>query len=294
MFGILKPEYLYRPSQLLRRLTQGRLAGNVRVRLPWGKTIQVSADDNVGQQIATLGLYDLVVSETLWRLAEEGETAIDVGANIGYTSFVLAERLKNGKLICFEPHPQVFQKLSDNIRALTEQGSKTEFDLHQQALGPQSDELPLYVPKHFETHGGESSLAAPSHIEYDSNPIMVPVVTLDSQIQGQEIGVMKMDVEGFELDVLRGSTDSFDKKKIRDCVFEEHQPYPTPVAQWFESKGYQVYRMDRVLARPVLLPPDSPIPRTKWTPTNYLATIDPARVVSRFQESGWSCLKNRR
>ena len=292
MLGFLKPEYLYRPSQLWKRLTHGKWRGNVRVRLPWGKEILVSADDNVGQQIATLGLYDLVVTETLWRLCDEGETAIDVGANIGYTTFVIAQRLDMGSILCFEPHPFVFEKLSANVESLKKQGSQVRFTLHQQALGSVAGELPLYVPKDFQSHGGESTLATPNHIEFNSKPVVVPVVTLDSLVGSQEIGVMKMDVEGFELEVLHGAEETFRNRRVRDCVFEEHNLYPTPVTKWFESKGYQIFRMDRRLTRPILLPPNSTIPRTTWTPTNYLATINPERAKQRFVSPNWLCLRN--
>lgn len=294
MLGFLKPEYLYRPSQLWKRLSHGKWSGNVPVRLPWGKEILVSAEDNIGRQIATLGLYDLVVTETLWRLCDKGETAIDVGANIGYTSFVMAERITNGRLICFEPHPVVFEKLCANIASLQKQGSSSKFDLHQTALGPVAGELPLFVPKDFHFHGGDSTLATPSNIEFDKQTVLVPVATLDSVVLDQQIGVMKMDVEGFELEVLRGGEETFRRRRVRDCVFEEHGQYPTPVTKWFEAIGYQVYRMDRRLSRPLLLQPDSPIPRTAWTPNNYLATIDPDRAKKQFHCANWLCLRNAR
>lgn len=290
--SLLKPEYLFRPRQLAKRLLQGKQSGFKEVELPWGTQIRVSAEDNVGGQIATLGLYDLVITETLWRLCEKGETAVDVGANIGYTALVMAQRIGNVELTCFEPHPTLFQELSHNIQSLQSRGSETQFRLISKALGPIAGELPLFVPKDFNYHRGESSLAVPSHLECDEESIMVPVVTLESQFSNtSKIGVMKMDVEGFELEVLRGAESVFASHRVRDCVFEEHNTYPTPVSDWFEKHGYQIFRLDRSFFRPLLLPPDSPIPRTNWTATNYLATINPKRCEERFAANGWQCLR---
>ena len=289
--SIFKPEYLYRPRQLLTRFARRNSRGFVSVRLPWGKEIRVSADDNVGSQIVKLGLYDLAVTEALWRLCEPGELALDVGANIGYTTFVMAERLQTGKIVAYEPHPIIFKELTNNVESLVRQGCQTTIETVPKALGPSVCQLPLFVPKDFQYHRGESSLAAPSHLECNDEPHLVDVDTLDSQMAGRaSIGVMKIDVEGFELDVLSGALKLFDEKRVRDCVFEEHRPFPTPVTEWLRSRGYTVFRIDRQFAGPRLLPPDSAIPRNHWTATNFLATSDPLRAQQIFASRGWRCL----
>ncbi len=292
--SFFKPEYIYRPRQLLTRFARRNIHGFLKVRLPWGKEIRVSADDNVGSQIAKLGLYDLAVTEALWRLCEPGELALDVGANIGYTMFVMAERLRTGKIIAYEPHPIIFQELVSNVESLASQGCQTHIEAVPKALGPSVCQLPLFVPRDFKYHRGESSLAAPSHLECTDEPHLVDVDTLDAQMVGQSsIGVMKIDVEGFELDVLSGAIQLFTEKRVRDCVFEEHRPFPTPVTDWLQSRGYALFRIDRQFAGPRLLPPNSAIPRNHWTATNFLATNEPARAQQIFAAKGWRCLRGR-
>lgn len=292
--SIFKPEYLYRPQQLWTRFARRNTRGFFSVQLPWGKEIRVSADDNVGSQIVKLGLYDLAVSEALWRLCEPGESALDVGANIGYTTFVMAERIRTGRIFAFEPHPIIFQELANNIESLVSQGCETQIETIPKALGPSVCQLPLFVPKDFKYHRGESSLAAPSHLECDQQPHLVDVDTLDAQMADRgAIGVMKIDVEGFELDVLLGASQLFGEKRIRDCVFEEHRSFPTPVTDWFQARGYALFRIDRQFSGPRLLPPDSTIPRNYWTATNFLATSDPLRAQHVFSKRGWRCLGSR-
>jgi FkbM family methyltransferase len=292
--GLFKPEYLYRPSQLARRIFRSKPSGFATVRLPWGSGITVSTDDNVGSQIATLGLYDLVVTETLWRLCEAGEAALDIGANIGYTAFVISHRLGTGTLDCYEPHPVIFEELKKNIDSLRLSNCKATVNIHRLGLGPQVGELPLFIPEDFRYHRGESSLAMPSHLKCDQQTVSVPVDTLDRQVASKgDIGVVKMDVEGFEIEVLRGAETTFSKKQVRDCVFEEHNSYPTPVTTWFESHGYQVFRLDRSFSGVRLLDPGSSLPRTRWTASNFVATSDAVRLKKLLAPSGWNCLRNR-
>jgi len=52
----------------------------------------IDPQEALGNNIASQGLYELGVTETLWRLTESGDLAIDAGANIGYTASILGVR----------------------------------------------------------------------------------------------------------------------------------------------------------------------------------------------------------
>src|SRR5437867_12983823 len=108
--GWAKPEYLLQPRRLLRRLTGQWLETEFAdVCLPWGLPIRVPATNALGRALRRFGLYDLAVSETLWRLTDPGETVADVGANVGYTAAVGAGRLRGtGTVFSCEAHPTAF------------------------------------------------------------------------------------------------------------------------------------------------------------------------------------------
>src|SRR5262245_30886013 len=100
MFNLLtnlrKPEYLFRPRQIGRRLLRGwrRPRGDFEVvSLPWGLPLHVSVHDGIGQQLRMMGVFELAVSEVLWRLTEPGDLALDIGSNIGYMTSLLATRV---------------------------------------------------------------------------------------------------------------------------------------------------------------------------------------------------------
>ena len=127
-----KPEYLLRPAQIVRRLVRS-LSGHgamEKVVLPWGLSIRVSPNEVIGASIWKSGLFELGVSECLWRLLDAGETALDVGANIGYMTCLLARRAGvGGKVIALEPHPQIFTELDDNVAGWTSNPEVAEIRL---------------------------------------------------------------------------------------------------------------------------------------------------------------------
>src|SRR5947209_8761809 len=119
---INKPYYLFRPSQLLRRLIrllrQRRAVGEwEQAILPWGHRIRYRPAEMIGSSIARTGLYDLCVSETLYRLVGPADLAVDAGANIGHMTSLMADRVGlAGKVIAIEPHPELFAELENNVR----------------------------------------------------------------------------------------------------------------------------------------------------------------------------------
>src|ERR1700751_1727563 len=118
--GVLKPEYLFRPNQIPRKLwleSLGRRREMKKVPLPWGLEIEVNTGESLGWSVYTRSLFETAVTETLWRLARAGDLIVDGGANIGYMSSLLAVKIgPRGKILCFEPHPKIFQQLRLNVQ----------------------------------------------------------------------------------------------------------------------------------------------------------------------------------
>src|SRR4051794_28737595 len=88
-----KPAYLFRPGQIARRIRNTHAATDqITTRLPWGPPLRVSRSEMLGACIARAGVYELVVTEAIWRLATSDDLACDVGANVGYFTSLLAHR----------------------------------------------------------------------------------------------------------------------------------------------------------------------------------------------------------
>ncbi len=122
----LRPEYLFRPSQIWQRVQQ-KLHPQVgdfdQVTLPWGLPLRVRSFDFIGLHIRWFGVFDLCVSEVIWRLLDPGDTAIDVGANLGYITSLMAARTgKTGNVLAIEPHPELYQELLTNLHDWQQMG----------------------------------------------------------------------------------------------------------------------------------------------------------------------------
>jgi hypothetical protein len=110
------PEYFYQPRKLLSRLVSRKSSANrvCIVELPWKLPLEVDCSDTIGLGISHHGLFELPVVEAIFRLVDPVDNFVDIGANIGYmTSAALAAGAKN--VISFEPHPNLFARLSRNI-----------------------------------------------------------------------------------------------------------------------------------------------------------------------------------
>lgn len=168
-FFFRKPEYVFHPVRTLTR----RLASNEdsfrKVELPWGGTISVKKSDVIGNAIIRHGVYELSVTEVLWRLLGNGDMFIDVGANIGYMSHLMASRAKSGFGISFEPHPLVFSRLSENLRAFS-----NRVKVYQGAVGEEAGRLNLVEPESFDENEGTARLGSNS-----DKGIEVEVLKLD-------------------------------------------------------------------------------------------------------------------
>ncbi|MDJ0736976.1 MAG: FkbM family methyltransferase [Nostocaceae cyanobacterium] len=301
----LKPEYFYQPRLALRRILPFRspsTAEFIDQKLPWGMQIRVRPREEHGLIVSTLGVIDLPVTETLWRLAEPGEVAVDVGANIGYMTAVLAARINSipgGCVWGFEAHPEIFAELKHNVEQWQKQVTNTKLIIQNIAISEEQTKVTLKIPEDFQTNRGIAAVASSDKAINEPNSsylknIIIEAYPLDELFPyPQKIGVLKLDVEGHELHVLKGAKKLLKQQRIRDCVFEEHGDYPTPVSSYFEEMGYSILRIHREFWKPSLLAPNAKITETKWQPISFLATLQPNRAIELFQEPGWKVLKSK-
>ena len=290
---LAEPPYFFQPLQVLKRLRLEYLWRSKRevvVTLPWGLRIKINPHEAIGYDIACQGLYELGLTETLWRLTEPGELAIDAGANIGYTASILSIRVgPAGKIFCFEPHPEVFESLRENIEIWKKDRRCGSFVLHQAALGKESGQALLHTNDWFRTNRGTAWISDKAASTPDLRVIDVIVRNLDSLLdEGESIGILKMDVQGSELAVLQGMARLLKRHAVRDIVFEEEVPFPAPTHKYLKSMGYSIFGLQEQFtgvrclpdAQPSFDPVLGPIP-------NYLATLNPDRAKALLGPAMW-------
>ncbi|MBI4327205.1 MAG: FkbM family methyltransferase [Chloroflexi bacterium] len=290
---LIKPEYFFRPGQVFLRLARSFRpcpAESVTVTLPWRLPLRISPSEDIGRQIWLLGVIDLSLTEVLWRLTDAGDTAVDIGANIGYTASILAARSgPTGRVIVFEPHPMLFDELTHNLR-LWDELKTAPVQACRVALSDVTGTSELNVPEEFSRNRGVAT--------FESSPSKrsVPVTAerLDNLIATPDpVGMIKIDVEGHELKVLHGMQKLLSHKQIRDIVFEESRPYPTAVTEYLEAYGFKIFSLGMRLGGPVIQPANQgSAPHRRWAPQNLVATQKPDRAVERFKALGWKSLRS--
>jgi FkbM family methyltransferase len=272
-----KPEYVFRPRQALRRfqLQRGALPAETVTRLAWGDEIEVDPREMIGSAICRMGVYDLVVVEAIWRLTDREDVALDIGANIGaMTSAFLA---RCDRVWAYEPHPELFKRLERNGARWATDG---RLSLSEAAVSSFDGIGHLRVPSDFSANSGTAALA--------SEGVSVQVVTLDGSLPPAIVPtIAKVDVESHEMAVLEGGDRTFGR--LRDVVFEAHDPYPTEITFELERRGFRIFRLEKRLLRPALVAAGSP-PRDSWDAQSFLATREPGRASSRFEKGGWWAL----
>ena len=286
-----QPYYVLRPVHIFHRLIAGRQPELERiVRLPWGLEIAADPREGIGRAIIRNGLFDLTVSEALSRLLGPGETSVDVGANIGHMTSIMARRAgTRGRVIAFEPHPDVNRDLAANVARWRTMNGVGAIEVHTVALSDEHGSGTLFTQANFAYNRGLASFEAPSGPTHDGWATEdVTLKRLDQVVEGP-IALIKIDVEGHELQVLRGATALLEEQLVRDIIFEEHGRYPTPVTELLEDLGFTLFWLDRSFSGPRLRRPGDPPPARNGDPS-FVASIDPERVRALLAPRGWRAL----
>ncbi|HEY6822541.1 MAG TPA: FkbM family methyltransferase [Burkholderiales bacterium] len=191
-------------------------------------------------------------------LAASGEAVIDVGANVGALAVPLAKSRPALEVHAFEPHRLALGRLRRNIAA----NRLANIVVHEQAAGNAAGTAELTA---FELRDlGLSSLRASASRFEGQSKYAVPVVTLDEALRDlkHKIAVIKIDVEGFEAEVLEGARGIV--ARDRPYLIFEHSDvfFEAPgaaaaqkrrLASLLESFGYEAFYITRHSHR-LLLP----------------------------------------
>lgn len=155
------------------------------------------------------GLHECHDMGFVLHFLREGDLFLDVGANIGsYT--VLASGAARAETICFEPVPETFQHLLDNIYLNRLIDRVTPLNV---AVGAEAGELEMMADQ-------DTINRVVTGEVYSGAKVKVPVVSLDEILGGRVPKLIKIDVEGFETLVLRGAAHTLGDPKLEAVLME--------------------------------------------------------------------------
>lgn len=253
--------------------------------------LRVRADEKTTLEILRRGIFDLAVTETLFRLADPAEVAVDVGANVGYMASVLAVRVgREGKVIMLEPHPRICADLRANIGLWERVPNAPCYAVHESAASGEAGSGRLRMDEQFDWNQGSATLSGQQDDVTVTRAVEIDARPLDEILGSRQVGVLKVDVEGYELEVFKGAEQALRGRRIRDVVFEDFEEAPTATARLLERWGYSVFALDHGLFGPVVKSGTQRAARRSGSDPSYLATIHPDRALARLRRRGWRTL----
>jgi FkbM family methyltransferase len=172
-----------------------------RIELPEGIRLVLPSDDGLAAQLWTRS-FESAERELVRLLLRPGDVFYDVGAHVGLYTVLAATRVApSGRVYAFEPNPAIFPVLERNVVA---NGVAGVVEAAAVALGEQPASLSLHVPA--AAHSAWASLGTP--IVGSERTVRVEVSTLDAvAARTQPPFAVKLDVEGWETQVLRGGAE---------------------------------------------------------------------------------------
>jgi FkbM family methyltransferase len=218
----------------------------------WRRTTQVETPQGFkftsgfhpAYRLMRAGQFEVEETALVAKLLDQVDLFVDIGANIGYYTCLA---LKKGKpVIAFEPQQQNLQCLFQNLLS---NGWRDNVEVFPLALSANAGLLTLWGAS-----GPSASLVrnwagySPRHSQ------IVPVSTLDNIVAGrfsEKKILIKIDVEGAEYQVLRGSESVLKRSPkpiwlVEICLDEFHPGKPNPdylkTFELFWESGYHVYR----------------------------------------------------
>lgn len=214
----------------------------------WGTVWYIDKDEYVGRSLHNYGEYNPDETEMILSLASG--RCLDIGANFG----VMGQALEaSGFTVeCFEPQPYVFDVLRKNVRG----------KCHNVGLGSVAEtaKMPRILNGSRANYGGQG-------IGYrsDLGTIDVSVRTLDS-FGFDDVGFMKIDVEGYEEKVLRGGIETITRCRPIMYIEDDRVDRSASLRAYITGLGYSIEEH-----KPLLYRSNNyfGLRRNIWDPYNY-------------------------
>jgi FkbM family methyltransferase len=201
-------------------------------------------------------IYFCTDKEVTWKVLlsvlRPGYHVIDAGANIGYLTLHFARRCKDGHVYSFEPDQKNFVFLQENVRLNHFENQVTIF---KKALGETRGTATLYRVDS-NNPGANRILPTPPESKVPSEPVeIVTVDELNDQGIFRNVDLIKIDVEGFEVKVLKGAVRLIQQWKpilfveLAEVNLNQQNETAETLVTFIQNLGYQVW--DARTLRPV-------------------------------------------
>lgn len=206
----------------------------------YGLLISLFSKDLIDHKILFTGSYEQETNSILEKYLTKDFFVVEAGANSGTETLLISRLIGNeGRVFAFEPVPHLIEKLNHNIKINELQNIQVE----QLALGEKNEEIHFFTFPIEHPNQGMGSKLIDNKV---SNKIRVNQITLDSFVleinELNRLDFLKMDVQGAEIDILRGGRETL--LKFKPMIFLEAGEGWSDVLDlytYLEGLGYKIY-----------------------------------------------------
>ncbi len=201
-----------------------------------GRFLVNPRDTYIGRSMLAYGEYSEVEWDFLSQLVPENGAVVEVGANIGTFTVPLARKVgPRGLVLAFEPQPLVFNQLAANL-ALNDLVSAQAINA---ACGADAGWTGInrIDPMREVNFGGVRFEA----LRNDESDVRVRVERLDDVVDLAAVDLLKIDVEGMELDVLEGAAELIVSRRPLIYVEAQHPDRSPELLSFLDEAGYKMW-----------------------------------------------------
>jgi FkbM family methyltransferase len=175
-----------------------------------GNRMALSLNDiGISRELVLKGVHEKNSTNQFKKEVKEGMVLLEIGANIGYYTLIAARIIGGqGHIYAFEPSPQNFKSLVDNV---TINGFDDIVEAHKKGLGDKTGKSKFFLS----TKSNMSSFLRREDMGEikQVQTIEVDTITVDDFLDGEKIDYIRMDVEGFEWEVVEGMGKTLEDKE---------------------------------------------------------------------------------
>jgi FkbM family methyltransferase len=213
-----------------------------------GITYELDLSQGIDFAIYLANIYERQTKLALRRLVAPSSLVLDIGANIGAHTLHLAQLVgANGRVIAFEPTDFAFRKLCRNLELNPALEARVT-PCHCFLTEHNEDQVPSAIYSSWPL-AREAGLHA-KHLGREMRTGAAQARSLDSvlsELADRKVALVKIDVDGFECDVLRGATRLLREARpifvmeLSPYVLEEHGASLEQLLSFFVPNGYAFY-----------------------------------------------------
>lgn len=196
----------------------------------------VIKNDLIGRYINNYGFWEIHLYDLYKTFLKDTDVVLDAGANIGFHTVHMAKSCK--KVYAFEPQPIIYNILCTNIlfNDISEKVEQYKF-----GLGDKEITLKMSPISKFDEKDGTRNYGGRSITEDSDGEEEVKLITFDSL--NIDIDVIKIDIQGFELQAFRGMIGTL--KRCKPWIMLENyldNEKDNEVLILLKELGYDIYR----------------------------------------------------